>query len=167
MFSNSPNPDFAPSKNTDKWPIVCLGNKSYKVSPIPWAPIAIGDALEAAAAYGGHLPSKELVDAIYVRADVVISPALQSHDGTAKTMSSEKMYKKVSQDIWTKINVCVFDLENTLIVGTHKDIILTSDGVLALYGWKMLNDENIQNVFTKHIHEWCDYSQGVRIVIPI
>lgn len=91
MFSNSPNPDFAPSKNTDKWPIVCLGNKSYKVSPIPWAPIAIGDALEAAAAYGGHLPSKELVDAIYVRADVVISPALQSHDGTAKTMSSGKM----------------------------------------------------------------------------
>jgi len=152
----SPAPTLLPSIPIDAWPIVELAGFRWRVAPVPWAPIAIGDATVVAAAYGCELPTKELVDAIAKAADFHVEPTLL-------TNTTEKLTINCQRHAWIVAGQLAGVEPEQLVVGTHKDVIRTPQG-LALYGWHRRNGTVWQPVYHKHIASFYDYSQGLRLV---
>ena len=57
----------------------------------------------------------------------------------------------------------------TPVAGIKKDVVLTprledEPGRVAIYGWHWQDGTPIQPVYTGHIDDWVDYSQGIRLV---
>ena len=151
----SPAPTLLPSIPIEEWPIVALAGVEYRVSPVPWAPIAIGDAPVIAAAYGCELPAKELVDAIAKAATFRVEPS--------PIRNTPDVAINCQRHAWIVAKQIESAPLNALVVGTHKDVIRTPQG-LALYGWHRKNGTVWQPVFRGHSENFLDYSQGLRLV---
>lgn len=152
----SPAPTLLPSIPVDEWPIVELAGERWRVAPVPWAPIAIGDAPVVAEAYGCELPTRDLVDAIAKVADFHVEP-------TILTNTTEKLTINCQRHAWIVAGQLAGVERDQLVVGTHKDVIRTPQG-LALYGWHRRNGTVWQPVFRGHSASFLDYSQGLRLV---
>lgn len=147
----------------DTWVQVDYNGHSYKVAPVYLAPAGIGEAQDLAKLHGWVLPSPGLVDAIWNAADLKVEPHPEQHDGTEKTMNSVALNTAHLAYIANQIAGQDFKL----LAGTHKDVVLSKDGTLGIYGWHHLNGKPIQGFFSKHSHTWKDYSQGLRPIIQV
>lgn len=151
----SPAPTLLPSVPVDAWPIVELAGERWRVAPVPWAPIAIGDAPVVAEAYGCELPTRELVDAIAKAADFHVEPA--------PIRNTPDVTINCQRHAWIVAGQLAGVERDQLVVGTHKDVVRTPQG-LALYGWHRRNGTVWQPVFSGHSASFLDYSQGLRLV---
>ena len=156
--------------DTSSWPVVALGSVSYRVCPTYVGPVGIGDAETMAKHYDCELPSPALVDAIWKAADCKLdaSKFVRSHDGTTKTMASAAVLRDQREKCEKALGLWVLDHgPYTLTAGYFKDVVQTSSGKLALYGWQRMDGKNIQPLFAGHLASWIDYSQGCRLVKKI
>lgn len=159
-------PNIIPDLDVDNWPTVECNGVLWAVSPVMWAPIAIGDAKQVAEAYGCEVPTEELVMAIHSASHVKLSPLLRNHDGTPATMSSNVVYEDQKSKILSQLNALGLDFasQKVIITGTHKDIIQDDNGKCGIFGWSLRADGTwIQPAFFGHGGFWCDYSQGLRL----
>lgn len=155
---------FIPHENVESWPVVTLDGEQWFVAPIPFAPVAIGDAAEVCARYGCEVPTADLVDAIAAAADIRTEPHARATDGTPATMASESTYADQERINLERILNSGCPGVDALIYGTHKDVIVNSKGKYGLYGWISKEGKVHQPAFFGHGGFWIDYSQGVRPV---
>jgi N-acetyl-anhydromuramyl-L-alanine amidase AmpD len=140
------------------WVEVEHQGQKWQVAPVYLAPVGIGQALELARLNGCELPSPELVDAIWEKADLKLSPLPRKHDGTPRTMASDEVFADQNR----KIDEQIAGRQFTLLAGTHKDVVL-KDGKIGLYGWHRPDGSVIQPFYSGHAPAWIDYSQGLRL----
>ncbi len=128
----------------------------YEVAPTYLAPVGIGEAERIAAAYGCELPSQGLVDAIWAAADLKLAPQPMSPNRGEDVAQ----FAAHAQAVEAAVGGRAFKL----LAGSHKDVIRTANGSLALYGWHQTDGQAIQPPFGGHAPTWRDYSQGLRLV---
>lgn len=159
-------PNIVPVLDIDNWSTVECNDVLWAVSPVVWAPIAIGDAKTVAEAYGCEVPTEELARAIYNSANVRLNPILRNHNGTPATMSSSAVYEEQKNKIQSQLTALGLDFaaQKIIVSGTHKDIIQDANGKCGIFGWSLRADGTwIQPAFFGHGGFWCDYSQGLRL----
>ena len=132
----------------------CSANMCYK------------NASEIAASLGCTLPTRKMVNLIYEKAQVKLTPhpmpptaAMQSSDYMRtqnEVIEQEKKQKSLSNGM--------------LLVGHKKDVVISSQsiyhpGMECIYGWHMANGNPIQPLSFAHDQMYSDYSHGARMVL--
>ena len=128
-------------------------------------PMNLHTALAIAARFGFVLPTRKMVDAIYLQSRHRLVPQpLPAGD----RMRSTQYY-------WTH-NELIDDQEQVLgarlgdlVSGDKKDVVLTNRlaqhlGRIAIYGWHRADGQPIQPLSTVHGANYADYSHGIRLV---
>ncbi len=152
------------------WAEVELDGELWEVALDYVYPVSLAEAAQLARASGCELPTPRLVDAIWQAASVRLdATTLRRSDFVHWTMA-EMSSPAVLADQKTKIRDKIAELTKNaptkpfLCAGSHKDVVVSSDGRLALYGWQNEKGIPLQPVYGGHIASWRDYSQGARMV---
>lgn len=146
--------------------VECKGER-WLVAPSYIAPVGIGEAESIAKQRGCQLPSRELVDAIWKAADLKVDGATLVRKDFLTWSQAEMDAASVHEDQAKRVLEAIADRPYRLVAGTYKDVIRTTYGKLALYGWHRTDGTPVQPVFTGHAPTWRDYSQGLRLVRKI
>jgi len=128
-------------------------------------PMNLHTAVAVAERFGFVLPTRKMVDAIYLQSRHRLVPQpLPAGD----QMRSTQYY-------WTH-NELIDDQEQArgarlgdLVAGDKKDVVMTNrltqhHGRIAIYGWHRSTGEPIQPLSTVHGANYADYSHGIRLV---
>lgn len=148
----------------DEWPRVEHAGRVYAVAPRYIHGVSMRDAESIASFHGCELPTRELVDAIWLIADCKLEPITRKPDSRMiSVVVSEDQRRAIERQIaeWTVRN----GRAPTIVAGSHKDVVRRTDGRLAIYGWHMPSGERRQKgASTAHSLDYVDYSQGVRLI---
>ena len=125
-------------------------------------PMRPATAQSIARYYGMALPTAKIVDKIYQRSTVRLSPSYLS---PGPSMSSNSYYRTHNDMIQRK-------LKNPygLIAGHKKDIVITNRLLnkkperVAIYGWHRPGGKPVQPLSVVHDNKYADYSHGVRLI---
>ncbi len=132
---------------------------------IPMGPIT---AQRVADFYGMSMPTRKLVDHIYINSEVQLVPVTYAPVGN----ENEGVPKFIQHNgaIESQLNSAGATL-GQLIGGTKKDLVLsnliidpTRPGHVCIYGWHQLNGSPIQPLTNIHSNTYVDYSHGVRLM---
>ncbi|MBX3193306.1 MAG: N-acetylmuramoyl-L-alanine amidase [Labilithrix sp.] len=156
--------DTADPIDTSAWIEVEHGGATWLVAPRYVAGVGIGEAAELARQSGCVLPTPDLVDAIWKRADLKIDAATLVRSDFKEWSMAEMSSASVLADQAKRIDAQIGGRAFTLLAGTHKDVARHPDGRIGLYGWHRASGQPIQGFFDKHAASWKDYSQGLRLV---
>jgi hypothetical protein len=128
-------------------------------------PMNLHTAVAIAERFGFVLPTRKMVDAIYLQARHRLQPQpLPAGD----QMRSTQYY-------WTH-NELIDDQEQALgarlgdlVSGDKKDVVMTNRlalnfGRIAIYGWHRAGGQPIQPLSTVHGANYADYSHGIRLI---
>ncbi|MEP6673504.1 MAG: hypothetical protein ABJA78_00050 [Ferruginibacter sp.] len=138
---------------------LCIGNdKQFMRMPLtPQAAQQIADSLHCI------LPTKKMVDEIYLAASVKSEP----HPLT-ENRDSFQTFLQHHQIIEHQLN---FKHSGKIIAGIKKDVVQTpkiytasKPNRVAIYGWHQLTGIAIQPLYTGHVDWYVDYSHGIRLV---
>ena len=124
-------------------------------------PLGLPAAARIAKAFDMTLPTPHMVDAIYVQADVRLSPAPMT---PGPQMSSTGYFLTHNATIEGQLRG-----RGGLVAGQKKDVVMANrmaskPGRVAIYGWHRSSGSPIQPVSTVHGANYADYSHGVRLV---
>lgn len=131
-------------------------------------PMGLDTALAVAASFGFTLPTRRMVDLIYRRSSVHLTPQpLPAGD----RMRSTDYYVLHNAMVQQQRNAAGAAL-GALIAGHKKDLVLSArlwrqPGRVAIYGWHRGIDAPIQSLSTVHGASYADYSHGVRLVSDV
>lgn len=132
---------------------------------VPMTPIL---AQKVANYFKCKLPTKKMVDLIYVNATIKLIP--QPIPPTNK-MTTIPVFIAHNDSIKTQLKMLRNKEKNEeLIAGNKKDIIISNkiygkkNARVVIYGWHKLDGKPIQPVYNKHSNTWADYSHGVRLI---
>jgi hypothetical protein len=132
---------------------------------IPMGPIT---AQTIANWFGACMPTRKLVDLIYLNAVIKLEPITYKPVGH----ENEKVEKfiKHNNDIEASLDLAN-GISGQLIGGIKKDIVLSNliadpkrPNHVVIYGWHRLSGEPIQPLTNVHIDWYVDYSHGVRLM---
>jgi len=134
----------------------------YLISPMsPNTAQRIADRLDC------FLPTRKLVDAIYLAAEVKLVPEPIPPSGA---MTTVPVFVRHNEMVRTQ-RVAASDLHplGTLVAGHQKDVVISARlagaaNKVAIYGWHQTNGVAIQPLYLGHAALWVDYSQCVRLV---
>jgi hypothetical protein len=128
-------------------------------------PMNLHTAIAIANRFGFILPTKKMVDIIYLqsRYHLVPQPLLAS-----PLMRSTQYYSSHNRMIEEQAKALGVRL-GALVSGDKKDIVITNLlaknlGRIAIYGWHRRPGDPIQPLSTVHGASYADYSHGVRLV---
>ena len=128
-------------------------------------PMNLHTALAVAQRFGFVLPTRKMVDAIYLQSRYHLIP--QPMPAGAQMRSTDYY--------WTH-NELIEDQEHAigaplgaLVSGDKKDVVMSNRlaahlGRIAIYGWHRGTGEPIQPLSTVHGANYADYSHGIRLV---
>lgn len=139
---------------------LCIGTNTDFLR-IPMNPMT---AQRIADLFGGVLPSRRIVDAIWRFASVKLEPIRLSPSGA---MLSTQYFIDHNALIET---ARASRLLGALVAGVKKDIVLSPmlrlrPDRVAIYGWHKLDGEPIQRLnVLSHSNVYADYSHGIRLV---
>jgi len=107
------------------------------------------------------LPTKAIVDAAYVQADIKLTPSPKTPNNQ---METTRYIAEHDATIDSQLGS-----RQGFIAGHKKDVVLSDrllsrPGKIAIYGWHRSAGDPIQPVSTVHHSNYADYSQGVRWV---
>jgi hypothetical protein len=128
-------------------------------------PMNLHTAIAIADRFGFILPTKKMVDAIYIQSDFHFIPQpLQAGPQMRSTeyyWAHNRMIQEQAQALGVRLG--------TLVSGHKKDIVISNllaknVGRIAIYGWHRAPGEPIQPLSTFHGANYADYSHGVRLV---
>jgi hypothetical protein len=128
-------------------------------------PMNLHSAVTIADHFGFILPTKKMVDAIYLQSRFHFAPQPLP---AGPEMRSTLYYWTHNQDIEQQARALGVRL-GALVSGDKKDIVITSllsrnPGRIAIYGWHRRPGDPIQPLSTVHGANYADYSHGVRLV---
>ena len=119
------------------------------------------------------LPTKKMVDIIYNKAEIKLTP--QPIPPSDK-MTTVPVFVQHTDSIKKQIYQLGFDRSaNNIIVGHKKDIIISNKiyspdrnyARVVIYGWHLSENHPIQPVYNGHNAKYADYSHGVRFISDI
>ncbi len=152
------------------WFEVELDGETWEVAGNYIYGVSLAEAAATARGLGCELPSPALVDAIWELANVKLDATeLRRSDfvkWTMAEMSSPTVLEDQRQKIDAKADAQAAAMPGKPILraGSHKDVVLSSDGRLGLYGWQDSKGKPLQPFYAGHTPSWRDYSQGLRLV---
>ncbi len=125
---------------------------------VPLTPMA---AQKIADSFYCFLPTRKMVDLIYLNARVKLEPVpMYAFRDSSVTMWQHHLIIEGQRKG-----------KKGLIAGIKKDVVISGKisrdakpGREAIYGWHQLNGKPIQPLYTGHINWWVDYSHGIRLV---
>ncbi len=116
------------------------------------------------------LPTKKMVDDIYAKAEVKLTP--QPIPPSDK-MTTVPVFKQHTDSIKQQISTIGLDRLADNIIGGHKKDIIISNKIyspdktyerVVIYGWHKSINNPIQPMYNGHIAMYADYSHGVRLI---
>lgn len=129
-----------------------------------WARIDITPmaAQKIADSFDCFLPTRKMVDDIYIAAKVKLEPVpMYSFRDSTVTMYQHHLIIEGQRK-----------LRPGLIAGIKKDVVLSEKiardlkpNRVAIYGWHKSDGKPIQPLYTGHINWYVDYSHGIRLVL--
>ena len=128
-------------------------------------PMDLHTAIETATKLGFILPTRKIVDAIFMQSDVRCAPEPMP---AGPQMRSTAYYVKHNQKVKAQL-AALSCAPGALVSGHKKDVVLTnrlirSHGKIAIYGWHRPSGIPIQPLSTIHGANYADYSHGIRLV---
>jgi hypothetical protein len=128
-------------------------------------PMNLHTAAAIAGRFGFVLPTRKMVDAIYLQSRYRLVPQ-PLPAGTQ--MRSTAYYWNHNELIEDQVNAMGARL-GELIAGDKKDVVMTNRltthlGRIAIYGWHRGAGEPIQPLSTVHGANYADYSHGIRLI---
>lgn len=117
-----------------------------------------------------YLPTRKMVDDIYHRADIKLSPMPIP---PTKAMTTVPVFIRHDQIVRSqRDSLGNAYIPGKLVAGDKKDVIIsnriyndTSNFHVVIYGWhKKATGKAIQPLYAKHLGNWADYSHGIRLV---
>ncbi|OQX94729.1 hypothetical protein B6I21_09120 [candidate division KSB1 bacterium 4572_119] len=132
---------------------------------IPMGPLT---AQKAADFFGGCMPTRKLVDQIYLNSEIKLEPVTYAPVGN----ENEQVSKFIEHNAAIESQRLAVGGElGQLTGGTKKDVVLSNKiadpsrpGHVVIYGWHQLNGEPIQPLTNIHINTYVDYSHGIRFL---
>jgi len=137
-------------------------DEDYFLTPMtPNTAQRLADALDCS------LPTRKMVNDIYVAAPLKLTPAPIPPSAAMTTVpvfSNHNVMVRTQRTDRVKEHPL-----GTLTAGHQKDVVLanalpTSPGKVAIYGWHQTNGRPIQPLYLGHAAAWVDYSQCIRLV---
>jgi hypothetical protein len=127
---------------------------------VPMTPMA---AQRIADRLGCTLPTPRMVDDIYARATVKLTPAPIP---PSPAMTTVLVFLRHNETVLAERKGKPLDL---LTAGHKKDVVIANrvfetPGKVAIYGWHKPDGKPIQPLYTGHTATWVDYSHGIRLV---
>jgi hypothetical protein len=128
-------------------------------------PMNLHSAVAVAERFGFVLPTKKMVDAIYLQARHRLAPQpLPAGD----EMRSTQYYSTHNELIDDQAHALGARL-GELVSGDKKDVVMTNRlavhaGRIAIYGWHRGAGQPIQPLSTVHGANYADYSHGIRLI---
>jgi hypothetical protein len=128
-------------------------------------PMNLHTAIAIAARFGFFLPTKKMVDAIYLQSGAHFAPqplpAGPQMRSTGYYLAHNQIIEEQARALGVRLGM--------LVSGDKKDIVITNlltnnVGRLAIYGWHRGPGDPIQPLSTFHGANYADYSHGVRLV---
>ena len=128
-------------------------------------PMNLHTAATIAGNFGFVLPTRKMVDAIYLQSRYHLVP--QPLPAGAQ-MRSTQYYWNHNELIKDQVHAIGARL-GELISGDKKDVVVTNRlathlGRIAIYGWHRAAGEPIQPLSTVHGANYADYSHGIRLI---
>jgi hypothetical protein len=128
-------------------------------------PMNLHTAATVAERFGFVLPTRKMVDAIYLQSRVRLVP--QPLPASAEMRSTE-YYWNHNELIEDQMHA-VGARPGELISGDKKDVVLSNRlathlGRIAIYGWHRDTGQPIQPLSTVHGANYADYSHGIRLI---
>lgn len=132
---------------------------------IPMGPITVQRIADL---FGAILPTSKLVDDIYLKSEIKLSPVAYKPIGDNNTLVSKFIEHSGMIDL--QLDSANYHT-GQLISGIKKDVILSSKifnsdkkNRVVIYGWHKLDGKPIQPVSSVHINSYVDYSHGIRLL---
>ncbi len=124
-------------------------------------PLTPMTALVIATRFGCALPTRKMVDAIYVQAEVKLEPRPMT-----ESREAVKTFLEHNAILETQRSGKPLGL---LVAGIKKDVVqsvrlLEKPNRVAIYGWHKLDGSPIQPLTIVHRDTYVDYSHGIRLV---
>jgi hypothetical protein len=128
-------------------------------------PMNLHTALAIADRFGLVLPTKKIVDAIYLQSRYHFVPqplpAGPQMTSTAYYQAHNRMIEKQAESLGVNLG--------DLVAGDKKDVVITNllsrrMGKIAIYGWHRGPGHPIQPLSAVHGADYADYSHGIRLV---
>lgn len=131
------------------------------------APLTPATAQQIASSLNCLLPTPRMVDAVYARAAVKLSP---TPIPPSSAMITPAIFARHNEIVRTqRMEVLPQHPLGTLVAGHKKDVVITArlasaTNRVAIYGWHQTNGQPIQPLYLGHRADWADYSHGIRLV---
>ena len=131
-------------------------------------PISPNMAQRIADQLGCVLPTRKMVDAIYVAAEVKLAP---SPIPPTPAMTSVPIFAQHNETVSAQRAVLLNQHPlGALVAGHKKDVVISArlasvTNKVAIYGWHLTNGVAIQPLYLGHTSAWVDYSQCIRLVL--
>jgi hypothetical protein len=128
-------------------------------------PMNLHTAIIIADRFGFILPTKRMVDAIYLQSRFHLVPQPLMAGPLMKSTQYYSMHNRMIEEQSKTLGVRL----GSLVSGDKKDIVITNllaknEGKIAIYGWHRGAGNPIQPLSTVHGANYADYSHGVRLV---
>lgn len=131
-------------------------------------PMNLRTAIDIVDRLGFILPTKKMVDAIYLQSQVHLSPQPLPAGPQMRSTEYYRRHNEIIDEQYQSLGVQLGDL----VSGDKKDIVITNlltrnVGKIAIYGWHRGPGKPIQPLSTVHAANYADYSHGVRLVSEV
>ena len=128
-------------------------------------PMNLHTAVTIAERFGFMLPTRKMVDAIYMQSRYHLTPQPLP---AGPQMRSIEYYSTHNQMIENQMHAIGAPL-GALISGDKKDVVMSNRlatyvGRIAIYGWHRGPGQPIQPLSTVHGANYADYSHGIRLI---
>jgi hypothetical protein len=131
-------------------------------------PMNLHTAVAVAGRFGFVLPTRKMVDAIYLQSAAHLRPQPMR---AGPEMRSTDYYLRHDRSIGEQRRALGIPL-GVLISGHKKDVVISNrltshPDRIAIYGWHELDGHPIQSLSTVHGANYADYSHGIRLVSDV
>jgi hypothetical protein len=131
-------------------------------------PMRLRTALTIATHFGFTLPTRKMVNAIYMQAPVHLQPQPLAASDTMRTTG----YYWHHNELVLAQRLAMPEPLGVLTAGDKKDLVLTNRlwsnlTRVAIYGWHLPDGLPIQPLSTVHGMRYADYSHGIRLVSAV
>jgi hypothetical protein len=128
-------------------------------------PMNLHTAAELADRFGFILPTKKMVDAIYLQSRYHLVPQPLPAGPQMRSTTYYWTHNQMIEDQEHALGVRLGEL----VSGDKKDVVITNRlaaniGRIAIYGWNRGPGQPIQPLSTVHGANYADYSHGIRLV---
>jgi hypothetical protein len=128
-------------------------------------PMNLHTAVEIAERFGFVLPTKKMVDAIYLQSSYRLAPQPLPASPEMRSTAYYSTHNLMIEDQLHAIGARL----GALISGDKKDVVMSNRlqmhaGRIAIYGWHRGPGEPIQPLSTVHGANYADYSHGIRLI---